>query len=378
MAELGVGAYRFSLAWPRIEPLGDGREERAGLDFYDRLVDGLLERGIAPMVTLYHWDLPSALEAKGGWRSRDTAERFAAYAHRSVGRLGDRVKLWITHNEPWCSAYLGHWTGVHAPGLRDPKAAVVAAHHLLLSHGLAYAALKTARPDIAVGVSLNMAPFSPGDDRPEAVLAAQLADGMQNRWFLDPLTGRGYPEDVRAHLASRLDLPDLPDEDLKTIARLDFLGLNYYNPERVTADPEHGYRALPPRPPLTQMGWEVEPDGLWRLLTRVAADHPHLPLYVTENGVAFPDRVEDGGRVRDRARIRYLEDHVDAMRRAMVDGADVRGYFYWSLLDNFEWQLGYGPRFGLVALGPDLERLPKDSFAAYRDLIARAKSSVPA
>jgi beta-glucosidase len=380
MAELGVNAYRFSIGWPRVEPEGDGRENPEGMDFYSRLVDALLERGIVPVPTLYHWDLPSALEARGGWRDRDTAQRFAAYAERMASQLGDRAKVWITHNEPWCQAVLGHGVGVHAPGMKDPKAAIGVAHHLLLSHGLAHDAMKANRPDLAVGLAVNPAPFDSPGDQPEDLAAVRLADGLQNRWFIDPLVHGRYPEDVAEHLAQAYGVGPFDPRDLRRIGgRCDFLGINYYNPAHVErpGPGDNGYRTLPQRPPLTQMGWEVEPDGLTRLLTRLGRDYPGLPLYVTENGVAYPDRVGRDGRVHDADRIRYLTDHVGALRQAVAAGAPVRGYFYWSLLDNFEWQFGYTMRFGLVAMGPGLERQPKDSFDAYRGLIADARAGAP-
>lgn len=378
MADLGVNAYRFSIAWPRVEPNGDGVAHPKGLAFYDRLVDALLDKGILPMATLYHWDLPSALEARGGWRSRTTTERFAVYTERMVRLLGDRVPLWITHNEPWCAAHLGHATGEHAPGMRDPLAARLVAHHLLLSHGLAYDAMKAVRDDVRVGATLNLCPFDTPRDRPEDLAAVRLADGLQNRWYLDPLLRGSYPEDVVAHLRSRQQMPDLPEADLARIGgRSDFLGINYYNPGHVMADPEDpdGLRHLPPRGALTEMGWEVEADGLRRLLVRVTAEHPELPLYVTENGAAYPDTIAADGRIHDHDRVAYLSAHVEAVGRARQAGARVEGYFYWSLLDNFEWQFGYARRFGLVAVDADLARRPKDSFAAYAGTIASLRGA---
>ena len=378
MADLGVNAYRFSIAWPRVEPDGDGRPNPKGVAFYDRLVDALLERGIEPLSTLYHWDLPSALEARGGWRSRDTAARFAAYAERMTAALGDRVGLWITHNEPWCAAQLGHAAGEHAPGMRNALAATRVAHHLLLSHGLAYDAMKALRPNVTVGVALNLPPFDAPDDAAENLAAARLADGLQNRWYLDPLLRGTYPEDVRAYLARRGAWPDLDLADLARVGgRCDFLGVNYYNPVHVRAGdggPDPDVVEVPQRPPLTEMGWEVEPDGLRRILVRLATDYPGVPLYITENGAAYPDAPGAAGAIHDPDRIDYLKRHVAAMQGAMAAGVPVRGFFYWSLLDNFEWAFGYSKRFGLVAMGPSLERQPKDSFYTYRDLIAAARS----
>lgn len=377
MADLGVNAYRFSIAWPRVEPDGDGRPNPPGIDFYSRLVDALLERGIEPVPTLYHWDLPSALEARGGWRSRDTAQRFAAYGERMATALGDRVRLWITHNEPWCAAHLGHAVGLHAPGMRDALQATLVGHHLLLSHGLAYDAMKSARQDITVGATLNVCPFDAPGGGAENLAAAYLADGLQNRWYLDPLLRGAYPEDVRAYLVRRGAWPDIDLADLDRIGgRCDFLGINYYNPGHVRAGEgaEGDVLDLPQRPPLTDMGWEVDPDSLRRLLVRVAADYPGVALYITENGAAYPDTADAAGAIHDPDRISYLKRHVAAMQEAMAAGVPVRGYFYWALLDNFEWSLGYSKRFGLVAMGPALERRPKDSFAAYHDLISAARA----
>ena len=327
MQSLGVRAYRFSVAWPRILPEGRGRINPKGLAFYDRLVDRLLASGITPFLTLYHWDLPLALEARGGWRRRETAFAFAEYAEAVARALADRVPFFATLNEPWCSAFLGHWTGEHAPGLRNLEAALRAAHHLLLGHGLAVEALRAAGAR-RVGIVLNFAPAY-GED-PEAV---DVADRYHNRFFLDPILGKGYPE------SPFRDPPPVPilSRDLELVARpLDFLGVNYYAPVRVA--PGTGtlpVRYLPPEGPATAMGWEVYPEGLHHLLKRLGREVP-WPLYVTENGAAYPDLWTGEAVVEDPERVAYLEAHVEAALRAREEGVDLRGYFVWSLVGNFE------------------------------------------
>ncbi|MDU0292584.1 GH1 family beta-glucosidase [Saccharothrix longispora] len=357
VAGLGLGAYRFSVAWPRVQPTGAGRVEPRGLDFYDRLVDELLGRGVRPVATLYHWDLPQALEDAGGWRSRDTSYRFADYAAFVHERLADRVQLWTTLNEPWCSAFLGYADGVHAPGVVDPKGALEAAHHLLLGHGLAVEAMRAQAPaDHRLSIVLNFCSVTPDSD-PEA---ARRVDGLQNRLFLDPLAGRGYPEDVLADTAWLGDWSAVVREgDLDVIAApLDWMGVNYYSPTRVALSddpafvpggPHPGLRGvefLPARGEVTGFGWEVDASSFTALLERLGRD-VDVPLVVTENGSAFPDEVVDG-EVDDVERTRYLVDHLRAVHRAVQAGVDVRGYFAWSLLDNFEWAAGYSQRFGIV------------------------------
>jgi beta-glucosidase len=385
MADLGLRAYRFSVAWPRIRPDGTGPVNPRGLDFYDRLVDTLLARHIDPFVTLYHWDLPQALEDRGGWTVRETAEHFADHALAVHQRLGDRVRTWTTLNEPWCSAYLGYGNGVHAPGERDAGAAFRAVHHLLLGHGLAARALRAAGAEV-VGITLNLADVRPADGGSAADAAAvRLVDGLQNRIFLDPLTGAGYSDDVLAHL-SRIVEPDfLRDGDEKLIAGpLDLLGINYYSPTYVAGRPGGAGNSaypgtagavefLPPVGPLTDTGWMIEPAGLTRLLERVATDQPALPLIITENGGAFPDRDTDGtGRVADTDRIAYLDGHLRAAYDAVARGVDLRGYLVWSLLDNFEWAEGYRKRFGIVHVDYLTQRrTPKESARWYQEVISR-------
>jgi beta-glucosidase len=387
--ELGAEVYRFSLAWPRIQPEGSGRVEPRGLDYYDRLVDGLLARGIAPAATLYHWDLPQPLEDAGGWPVRDTAERFGDYTDIVWDRLGDRVGLWGTLNEPWCSAYLGYAAGVHAPGRREPEAAHRAAHHLLLAHGLAAARLRRRGSD-GVGLALNLAPVWP--ERREAAEAARAVDALRNRVWLGPLVDGAYDGELLA-LAPVLAEPELVhDGDLELVrGSADWLGVNYYTPARVdvsgaghggvgddpAAYPGVGDVAFVPRPPMTSMGWEIEPRGLEELLLGVHL-RTGLPLVVTENGAAFDDqqRAADG-RIEDLDRIEYLRQHLLAVERARAAGADVRGYLAWTLLDNFEWAEGYTKAFGLVEVDrADGTRRPKASFRWMAQLV-HAGSPLP-
>ena len=366
MRTLGIGAFRLSVAWPRILPEGRGPVNRAGLDFYDRLVDDLLANGLDPYVTLYHWDLPQALEENGGWPVRDTADAFTEYTEVVVARLGDRVRHWITQNEPWVISWLGYGLGVHAPGRTSDSDALAAGHHILLAHGRAAEVLRREAPDSEVGIAVDLVPMYPFSDTEADIEAAHREDGFRNRWFLDAVLGRGYPEDMLERYAEIL--PPIADGDLETIAApLDFLGINYYTRnvvragvgEVATEGAEH-----------TEMGWEVYPDGLRDLLVRLHAEYELPDLYITENGAAFPDS-RNNGTVPDPRRIAYLGGHLDAVASAIADGVPVRGYFLWSLLDNFEWGFGYSRRFGIVYVDFEtLERVPKDSFAWYRDFIA--------
>jgi len=375
MKELGLDVFRFSIAWPRVLPQGRGDINQAGLDFYDRLVDELLANGIDPFVTLFHWDTPQALEDVGGWRERATAEAFVEYTEAVAGRLGDRVQHWITHNEPWVYAWVGNAWGVHAPGRTSEADAVAVAHHLLLSHGWAVDAIRRVSPDARVGVTLNLAHVYPATDTPEDEAAAYRRDGEDNRWFLDPIFRGSYPAD----LLERNDLvaPHVRDGDLEAMAApLDFLGVNNYSRFIVAAGAE-GPRTVPnPEAQHTDMGWEVYPDGLHDVLVRVARDYEPAAIYITENGAAFPDvRVHDGA-VHDIERTAYLESYIGAVGRAIAKGAPVKGYFVWSLLDNFEWGFGYSKRFGIVYIDfPTLERVPKDSFYWYRDMIASRRDA---
>ncbi len=381
MRSLGLDAFRFSIAWPRILPEGRGRVNQAGLDFYDRLVDELLANDIEPFPTLYHWDLPQVLEDAGGWPDRGTAEAFVEYAEVVASRLGDRVSTWITHNEPWVAAWLGHALGVHAPGRTSSQDALSAAHHLLLSHGWATEVLRRESPGAEVGIALALTHTYPATDSEGDRAAAWWADGSFNRWYLDPLYGRGYPDDMVEHFAP--EAPPVQDGDLEAIAApTDFLGANYYFRQVVSEDPDGG------RPILvrdsdwsfTAMGWEVYPDGLHDVLARLRDDYSPPGIYIFENGAAYDDLRGHNGDVADPERQAYLAEHLAAVGRAIEDGVPVRGYFAWSLLDNFEWAEGYSKRFGIVYVDyPTLERVPKGSFYWYRDFIAaqRTGAEVP-
>ncbi|MBV9280166.1 MAG: beta-glucosidase, partial [Chloroflexi bacterium] len=362
MRALGLDAYRFSVAWPRILPEGRGTVNPKGLDFYDRLVDELLDKGIEPFATLYHWDLPQTLEDRGGWTNRETVEAYVEYVEAVVRKLGDRVRHWITHNEPWVAAWLGYGMGVHAPGRTGgEREALAAAHHLLLSHGRALGVIRGIAPEARVGITLNLAHVYPASDRPEDVEAARLADGSANRWFLDPVFRGEYPADMVALLQEHM--PAIEDGDLQDIAApLDFLGVNNYSRTVVRANSE-GRRPIPTKPEnaqFTDMGWEVYPEGLFDLLARLHRDYAPPSIYITENGAAFGDvRLHDGS-VRDPERQAFLESYTAAAGRAIEAGVPLHGYFVWSLLDNFEWAFGYSKRFGIIYVDyPTLERVPK-------------------
>lgn len=379
ICDLGFDAYRFSISWPRVQPGGRGGIRQAGLDVYDRMVDRLLERGIAPVVTLYHWDLPSELP---GWTSRETAEAFARYAGAVADRLADRVSRWATLNEPWVAAYLGYAAGVHAPGVRDAQAAIASAYHLMLAHGLGMRELRRAGAR-ECGLVLNLIPVIPEDVA--ALPAARHVDGLHNRFFLDLLAGRGIPEDVRRGTGGVCDWSFVREADLDAVAEpMDWLGENYYTVMRVAAAASSGpgldaYPGSPParfvpRAPMTAMGWEVCPQGLVDALGMAAAALPGVPLWVTENGAAYDDIVE-GGAVHDVDRVDYFRDHVDALLRAREAGMDVRGYLAWSLLDNIEWAEGFTKRFGIVRVEPEtLERVPKDSALWWKARLAERVS----
>jgi len=396
MADIGLRAYRFSVAWPRIVPTGSGEVNQKGIDFYSRLVDALLERGITPLATLYHWDLPQQLQAAGGWANRDTAKRFAEYAAIVGGALGDRVATFSTLNEPWCSAFLGYGNGLHAPGLADPALALRAAHHLLLAHGRGVAALRNTIPASAqVSLTLNLfvvrgASASDGE-------AVRHVDGMANRIFLDPLMRGAYPADLLDDTRAITDWSFVRDGDLATIATpIDVLGVNFYSPSLVTAATAdlattatrraHDSRdvegpapwpgsnlayEVPQDGPYTAMRWRIDPGSLEQLLRRVHSDYPGVPLVITENGAAFDDVVDQSGPVHDVERIAYIDAHLRAVNAAIESGVDVRGYFVWTLLDNFEWAWGLAKRFGLVHVDyATLARTLKDSALWYRKVIA--------
>lgn len=376
LADLGVKAYRFSIAWPRILPDGRGPINQAGLDFYKKLIDALLAKGITPWVTLYHWDLPSTLERAGGWRHRDTAYAFADYAAICARGLGDRVKHWITHNEPWCVAVLGHRTGEHAPGMRDPLACLRAAHHVLLSHGLAVPRLRQESPNAEVGITLNLNPAYPATPgKAEDERETRLFDGDFNRWYLDPIFRGCYPEDMVAHHTQLghfgIDPSLVQARDLAEIAQpIDFLGVNFYSravlgergpgEEARKKDPEH----------YTQMGWEIYPQGLTDLMRRLAREYPSKAYYITENGAAYEDTLTDAGRVHDQARERYYLRHLAEVAKSIEHGVPLKGYFAWSIMDNFEWAFGYSRRFGLAYVDyATQKRTPKDSFLRLKQVI---------
>jgi beta-glucosidase len=387
MADVGVTHYRFSLAWPRLQPDGRGALNPEGVDFYQRLLDELEGRGIQPWVTLYHWDLPQVLEDVGGWPVRDIAERFAEYAALVHDRLHDRIRYWTTLNEPWCSAFLGYANGHHAPGRREPAAALAAAHHLMLGHGLAVQAMRGQDPASTLGITLNLYPVDPVVDAPADADAARRVDAVSNRIFLDPLLRGRYPDDLPGDVAAITDMGYVRDGDTETInAPLDVLGVNYYSRHVVRAtgtgqpssgrasawvgseDVESVSRGLPK----TEMGWEIDPQGLYDVLERVHREYGPIPLYVTENGAAFADEPGPDGTVADPRRVEYLDSHFRVAHRAIEDGIDLRGYFVWSLLDNFEWAWGYSKRFGLVYVDYATQRrTPKDSARWLAGVIRR-------
>jgi beta-glucosidase len=376
MRALGLDAFRFSIAWPRILPDGRGRVNEPGLDFYDRLLDALLESGLEPFPTLYHWDLPQALEDEGGWTARSVVEAFAEYADAVAARLGDRVRFWQTLNEPWVSAWLGHGRGLHAPGRATQAEALAASHHLLMAHGAAVDVLRRHSPDAQVGIALNLNQVEPASGSEQDEAAAHEFDGHANRWFLDAVFRGRYPDDMLARFES--DLPRIDDGDLASIRKpLDFLGVNYYTRfvVRPGANGDGPVAIDDPEAPRTDMGWEVYPDGLRELLLRVQADYAVPAIYITENGAAFGDVRGHDGEVHDPERRQYIADHVAAVASAVHEGVPVRGYFVWSLLDNFEWAYGYSKRFGLVYVDyPTLERVPKASYRWYRDFIAAQRN----
>jgi beta-glucosidase len=376
LAELGVDAYRFSIAWPRVMR-ADGRPNQRGIDFYRRLCDGLAERGIRAYVTLYHWDLPQHLEDRGGWLNRETAYRFADYADLMSRTLAGRVTAWATLNEPWCSAYLGYGNGHHAPGLSSTRWAAQAMHHLLLAHGLALPALRANDPVAQVGIVANVSPCIPETDVAADRNAAGLFDAFQNGWVLDPLLRGCYPEALW-RLWSHCE-PLVLADDMATIAQpIDYLGLNYYYPAVLRSSGEHGFDTVSrPNVERTTMDWEVYPQGLQDILEQLHLQYPNLPpIYITENGMSSADEVV-GGQVEDTQRLSYLKRHLAACSRAMDSGVDLRGYFVWSLLDNFEWAFGYERRFGIVHVNFETQqrklKRSAQAFAAF--LRQRAQSA---
>jgi beta-glucosidase len=371
MKWMGVKAYRFSVAWPRVIPDGVGRVNEMGLDFYDRLIDSLLEREIAPWLTMYHWDLPEALQLRGGWNNREVVEWFGEYAEVLTSRFGDRVKNWMTLNEPLCSAWLGHLYGDMAPGIKDLQTALNVSHHLLMSHGLACQVIRSNVSEANVGIVINVTPAVPATDSQEDSNAAQLADGFDNQWFLDPVFGRTYPADVIDTLGAS---PEIHSGDMKLIAQdLDFLGVNFYFRQTVAAD--QNSKPLPIRSvnrenvKRTAMNWEVHPQAFEEILLRISKEYSPKAIYITENGSAWNDEVING-EIIDDERIDYLARHLDVMRSAKNQGAPILGYFAWSFLDNFEWAYGYEKRFGLIYVDYKTQkRTPKKSAFFYRQLL---------
>jgi len=382
MAEAGIPTYSLTTAWTRIIPDGTGAVETRGVAFYDRLVDELLEHGITPHVTLYHWELPQALQDRGGWANRDTVDAFVRYADVMSTALGDRVRHWETHNEPWVASFLGHYFGEFAPGHTDLAEALTVGHHLLLAHGRAVNVIRSNVENSDVGIILDCRPSAPATAEPADIAASRYFDGFRNRWFFDPVFGKGYPQDMvdayRERGAFTTEQPAfIRPGDLEAIAvPIDFIGVNYYtalsisagSEEDETTDVEPG-----PNPPdgYTDMGWEIVPTALTAFLQRIHDDYGATDIRVTENGASFSDGPGLDGRVRDRRRIEFLWSHLEAVADAIDQGVPVTGYFVWSILDNFEWTLGYSQRFGLIWVDHDTgERVPKDSLAWYGNVIA--------
>ena len=371
MKWMGVKAYRFSVAWPRVIPNGVGKINEMGLDFYDRLIDSLLDREIAPWLTMYHWDLPEALQLRGGWNNREILEWFGAYAEVLTSRFGDRVKNWMTLNEPLCSAWLGHLYGDMAPGIKDLQTALNVSHNLLMSHGLACQVIRSNVSEASVGIVINVTPAVPATDSQEDSNAAQLVDGFDNRWFLNPVFGGTYPADVIDALGAS---PEIHSGDMKLIAQdLDFLGVNFYFRQTVAAD--QNSKPLPIRSvnrenvKRTAMNWEVNPQAFEEILLRISKEYSPKAIYITENGSAWNDEVIND-EIFDDERIDYLARHLDAMKSARSQGAPILGYFAWSFLDNFEWAYGYEKRFGLIYVDYKTQkRTPKKSAFYYRQLL---------
>jgi beta-glucosidase len=372
VASLGVHDYRFSVSWPRVLPDGAGAWNEQGLAFYDKLVDGLLARDIRPCLTLNHWDLPQALQDRGGWAARDTVHRFVDYARGVQQRLGDRVPMITTHNEPWVVAMLGHDSGIFAPGIKSRRTAMQVAHHLLLSHGLALQALRADGATAKLGIVLNLAHTEPHTASAADAERAELDDALSRRWYTDALLRGRYPQIVLDELGA--DAPAIEPGDLAHIATpMDYLGVNYYS--RHVASASGAFKADASGLPLTAMGWEIYPRGLTALLTTLHQEYELPPLYITENGAAFDDVVGEDGAVHDSARTEYLRSHIAAAADAIDRGVPLAGYMLWSLMDNFEWSSGYAKRFGIVRVDYDtLQRTPKDSARWYRDFVARCRA----
>lgn len=380
MKELGLQAYRFSIAWPRVLPEGRGRINRSGLDFYDRLVDGLLEANIVPYATLYHWDLPQALEDDGGWLARPVVEAFVEYTDIVTRTLGDRVKYWITLNEPWVSAFVGYREGRHAPGHTDLHKAIAASHHLLLSHGQAVPVIRANSAGASVGITLNLTPKEPASPSVHDRRAAFWEDGYLNRWFLDALAGRGYPQDIVNSFGDAMQFVQPGDMDL-IATPIDFLGINYYHRDIVrsteVSEEENHPRTVFCEDAVTEMDWEVYPRGIYNLLGRLYFEYNIPAVYITENGAAFPDKFNGDGSIHDLERLDYIKSHLQMVHKAIQIGLPVKGYFTWSLMDNFEWGFGYSKRFGIVHVDYETQkRTPKLSAAWYRRAIQANSADV--
>lgn len=373
MKELGLKAYRFSVAWPRLLPEGRGKLNQAGIDFYDHLVDALLEAKIEPYLTLYHWDLPQSLQDEGGWPARIMADAFVEYADVVSRTLGDRVKNWITLNEPWVSAFVGYRYGRHAPGHTDVSEAIAASHHLLLAHGQAVPVIRNNCPDAKVGIVLNLTPQVPASPSVADKKEATWMDGYINRWFLDPLVGRGYPQDMVSGFGNAMEF--VKPGDLEIISTpVDFLGVNYYmrniaragNVSEIDNAPRTVFRG----DEITEMDWEVYPEGIYNVLDRLHLDYSFPAIYITENGAAYKDDISSDGRVDDPARLSYIKRHLEMVKKAILVGVPVKGYFVWSLLDNFEWGFGYSKRFGIVYVDNQTQqRIPKSSAKWYTQVV---------
>ena len=373
LAEAGMDAYRFSTSWSRVMPEGRGQINQAGLDYYDKLVDAMLARGLKPFQTLYHWELPAALSDLGGWTNPDVAHWFADFTSVIMDRIGDRVAAVATLNEPWCVAYLSHFLGHHAPGLRDIRAGARAMHHVMKAHGTAMTRLRD-MGQTNCGIVLNFEHSEPFSDKPQDVAASIRQDAIYNRWFIEAIAKGTYPEEAMEGFAPHM--PSGWEEDMKEISQpMDWLGVNYYTRGLIAADMDavwpHGWGRGGPGDK-TQMGWEIYPDGLYKILTRLARDYVgDLPIYVTENGMAWADEVENGA-VYDPVRMDFIDSHMQATRRAIDDGANMKGFFYWSLLDNYEWAFGYEKRFGMIHVDFETQkRTPKASYHAYKAALAR-------
>ncbi|WP_026675503.1 GH1 family beta-glucosidase [Alkalihalobacterium bogoriense] len=376
MKELGIKSYRFSVSWPRIFPNGTGQVNERGLDFYKRIIDTLLENGITPALTMYHWDLPQALQDKGGWTNRDIVDYFVDYGSVLFKNFGDVVDNWITHNEPWVVSYLGYGSGEHAPGYQDFPSFVKASHHLLLSHGKTVQAFRESGiigKDI--GITLNLNPAYPAFDGEEYEKATNIYDGFMNRWFLDPVFNGSYPKEILDLYSQFVSLDFIKEDDLNTIANpIDFLGINYYSitniiPAKDCNQHFLGFESVKKGLPTTGMNWEIYSQGLYDLLTRIKSDYNDPKIYITENGAAFDDELIDG-KVNDENRISYVKEHLDACHRAIQDGVNLKGYYLWSFMDNFEWAYGYDKRFGMTYVDYETQkRIPKKSAYWYSDVI---------